>query len=75
MVNEDLPDRQEESRRTDEDHELTDRGVQDEKIGHSSLLQEIESGLAAAVELNANAGNPDTPATLGSSGAGTPNNT
>lgn len=74
-MNDNLSDRQVENRRADEDHELTDSGVQDEKDRHNSLLQEIESGLEAAVQLNANGGNPDTPATLGKSGAGTPNNT
>jgi hypothetical protein len=75
MVNENLEDRQVENRRADEDRELTDAGAQDEKLEHNSLLEEIESGLAAAVQFNANAGNPDTPGTIGSSGAGTPNNT
>lgn len=68
-------DKQVENRLTAEDQELTDAGVEDEKLKHNSLLQEIESGLAGAIALNANAGNPDTPATLGASGAGTPNNT
>jgi hypothetical protein len=73
IVNENKQEPGVERRRADEDHELTDQGVEDEKQGHSSLLQEIESGLAAAVELNANGGNPDTPATIGQSGMGTPN--
>jgi hypothetical protein len=75
MVNEYTEDQQVENRRNDQDHELTDSGVADEKTGHNSLLEEIESGLAAAVQFNANGGNPDTPATIGQSGAGTPNNT
>ncbi len=74
-MNENMADQQVERRETNEDHELTDGGPEDEKLKHNSLLEEIEGGLAAAVELNANAGNPDTPATLGASGAGTPNNT
>jgi hypothetical protein len=75
MVNEYTEDQQVESRRNDQDHELTDSGVADDKTGHNSLLEEIESGLEGAVQLTANGGNPDTPATLGQSGIGTPNNT
>jgi hypothetical protein len=72
-VNDNLNDRQVENRRAAEDHELTDAGGQDN--GNKSILQELEDGLAGAIELNANGGNPDTPATIGQSGAGTPNNT
>lgn len=74
-MTENMDDQQVERRRTDEDHELTGDGPDDEKLKHNSLLEEIESGLEGAVQLNANAGNPDTPATLGASGVGTPNNT
>jgi hypothetical protein len=74
-MNDNESDRPVENRRADEDHVLTDSGVEEGKDSNNSLLKEISSGLEAAVQLNANGGNPDTPATLGQSGVGTPNNT
>ena len=73
-LDENIADPAVEQREANQEHELTDEGAQNEKIGASSLLQEIESGLGAAVEMSGNGGNPDTPGTMGSGGLGTPTN-